>query len=336
MFGFFSGGTLGQPPTGTVRSPDLPETCGEVLDCARAKPYDCIFDIWPMMNHPPSLPFRGISARRHRRHDWADGQRLRSLETLHETVSKKIDITAGWYMRGKKWRRKFGRTVRVGAMVLATLAAAQPTIAEICRAQDGLWSRPGVATIFALVAAALLLLDRFFGASTGWVRYITAGLALNDLRDELEGAWRLECSAWASQEEPNIEQTKHALTLLHGFIARVNDVVRVETESWKAEFQTALQQVEEYARAAPRKVEQSGLKVVIANFDKTDGSWKISLNGGPPESVTGPEKTYTVTPGQMQIAVEANLHGAGKKVVRGEAIVLLKAGEIATIPLSLG
>ena len=88
--------------------------------------------------------------------------------------------------------------------------------------------------------------------------------------------------------------------------------------------------------AAPRKVEQSGLKVVIANFDKTDGSWKISLNGGPPESVTGPEKTYTVTPGQMQIAVEANLHGAGKKVVRGEAIVLLKAGEIATIPLSLG
>jgi hypothetical protein len=267
--------------------------------------------------------------------DWTDEKRLSSLEKLHGAVAEKINVTAGWYMRGKKWRRKFGRISRVAAMVLATLAAAQPTIAEMYRSQDGLWSRPGVATIFALIAAALLLLDRFFGASTGWVRYITAGLALNDLRDELEASWRLECSTWTNKVEPNIDQTKHALTLLHGFIARVNEVVRVETEAWKAEFQSALQQVEEYAKAAPRKVEQSGLKVVIANFDKTEGSWSISLNGGTPEMVTGPEKTYTLTPGQMQIAVEAKLDRADKKVVRREEIVLLKAGEITTISLSL-
>ncbi|HEY5705069.1 MAG TPA: SLATT domain-containing protein [Terrimicrobiaceae bacterium] len=265
--------------------------------------------------------------------DWSDGKRLHSLSTLHDTVSSKINGTAEWYMRGKKWRRKFGRMARVAAMVLATLAAAQPTIAEMSRSQDGLWARPGVATIFALVAAALLLLDRFFGASTGWVRYVTAGLALNDLRDELESAWRLECSTWANQPEPNIDQTKHALTLLHGFIARVNDVVRVETEAWKAEFQSALQQVEEYARAAPHRVEQAGLKVVVANFDQTEGSWMISLNGGTPETVTGPEKAYTLTPGQMQVAVEAKLKGAEKKL-RREEIVLLKAGEITTIPLS--
>ena len=97
---------------------------------------------------------------------WAEGQRLSSLKKLRDIVANKIDMTAGWYMRGKKGRRIFGRFARVGAMVLATLAAAQPTIAEMYRSQDHFWGQPGIATIFALVAAALLLLDRFFGAST--------------------------------------------------------------------------------------------------------------------------------------------------------------------------
>jgi conflict system pore-forming effector with SLATT domain len=106
---------------------------------------------------------------------WAEGQRLSSLKKLRDIVANKIDITAGWYMRGKKGRRIFGRFARVGTMVLATLAAAQPTIAEMYRSQDHFWVQPGITTIFALAAAALLLLDRFFGASTGWVRYMTAG-----------------------------------------------------------------------------------------------------------------------------------------------------------------
>jgi hypothetical protein len=60
--------------------------------------------------------------------DWTDGQRLSSLKKLHGAISEKIDVTAEWYMQGKKWRRKFGRLSRVAAMVLATLAAAQPTL----------------------------------------------------------------------------------------------------------------------------------------------------------------------------------------------------------------
>lgn len=266
---------------------------------------------------------------------WADGKRLTALQNLRDAVVKKIDVTAGWYMRGKQGRRKFGRAARVGAMVLATLAAAWPTIAEMCRRQETWLLGPGLATIFALLAAALLLLDRFFGASTGWVRYIMTGMALNDLRDEFEAAWRLESAAWAGQPEPNIDQTKHAISLLQGFITRVNEIVRAETEAWKAEFQTALQQVEDYAKAAVRKIEQSGLKVIIANFDKIDVPWSIALNGGTPQPVTSSEKTFTLTPGHTQIAVEATLSGPPKKPVKREEIVMLKAGEVATVPLTL-
>jgi hypothetical protein len=272
--------------------------------------------------------------------EWVDGKRRTSLQRLHDAVVEKIDITARWYMRGKKWGRQFGRCARVGAMILAGLAAAWPTIAEIMhRSEDQWWWSPDVATIFALVAAGALLLDRFFGASTGWVRYITCGLALNDLREELEGAWRLECANWATQDEPNIDQTKRAVTLLQGFVTRVNNIVHAETEAWKAEFQTALQQVEEYAKAAPRKVEQSGLKVTIADFEKVKETWTIALNGGTAESVSGPEKAFTFTPGQMQIAVEATImtgaHGDEEKQVRREELVQLKAGEISKVLVRL-
>jgi hypothetical protein len=264
---------------------------------------------------------------------WADGQRLDSVKKLRDIVADKIDMTARWYMSGKNGRRIFCRSARVGAMVLATLAAAQPTIAEIYREQKQIWFQPGIATIFALAAAALLLLDRFFGASTSWVRYMTAALALNDLRDEFENAWRLETATWGEQE-PTVDQTKHAVSLLYGFILRVNEIVRNETEAWKAEFQSALQQVEEYAKTAPRKVEQSGLKVVITNFDKVDDAWKISVNGGAWESVMGAEKTFSLTPGQTQFVVEAMLSDP-KKNVRREEIVILKASEITTVTLTL-
>lgn len=230
-------------------------------------------------------------------------------------------------MEGKKWRRKFGRFVRVAAMFLATLAASQPTLAEMHRNLDWWWFRPGTATIFALFAAALLLLDRFFGASTGWVRYIMTGMSLNDLRDEFEGAWRLECAAWAGQPEPTIEQTRHAVALLHGFITRVNEIVRAETEAWKAEFQNALQQIEEYAKAAPRKIDESGLKVTVVNFDKLRDGWTISLNGSAPERVNAPEKTYIITPGQVRIVVEGTLSD-GSKAVRREELALVKTGDI--------
>jgi hypothetical protein len=264
---------------------------------------------------------------------WRDGQRLSCLKKLREIVASKIEMTAAWYMRGKKGRRIFCRFSRVGAVVLATLAAAQPTIAEIYRSQDRLLVRPGIATILALAAAALLLLDRFFGASTGWVRYISSGLALNDLRDEFEAMWRLETAAWGDAE-PNIDQTKHTVTVLQGFITRVNDIVRAETEAWKAEFQSALQQVEEYAKTAPKKVEKSGLKVAVTNLDKLDGEWKISVNGGTPEIVTSAEKAFSLTPGQTQLAVEAKV-GDSKKTVRREEIVMLKAGEITSVSFTL-
>ena len=267
--------------------------------------------------------------------NWEDGHRLQSLQSLRDAVAGKIDVTAGWYMKGKRWRRKFGRAARVSAMILATMAAAQPTLAEMFRTPEGWWTRPGLATIFALLAAALLLLDRFFGASTGWVRYIMTGMALNDLRDEFEAIWRLESAAWAGQPEPNIEQTKHAISLLQGFITRVNEIVRAETEAWKAEFQSALQQVEDYAKSAVRKIEQSGLKVNIANFDKVEVPWSIALNGGTPEPVSSAEKTFTLTPGHTQIAVEATLIGPPKKVVRREELVSLNAGDVQTVSLTL-
>lgn len=108
----------------------------------------------------------------------------------------------------------------------------------------------------------------------------------------------------------------------------MNEIVRAETEAWKAEFQNALQQVEDYAKTAVRKIEQSGLKVNIANFDKVEAPWSIALNGGTPEPVFSAEKTFTLTPGHTQIAVEAALIGPPKKVVKREEIVILKAGKL--------
>ncbi len=57
------------------------------------------------------------------------------------------------------------------------------------------------------VAAALVLLDRFFGSSTGWMRYSRTEMHLRQLHHELEMNWERERATWAGQE-PSAEQVQ--------------------------------------------------------------------------------------------------------------------------------
>src|SRR6185503_19525550 len=107
-----------------------------------------------------------------------------------------------------------------------------------------------------------------------------AETALKELRDELTFAYTIEEAQWAGQNEPTVEQTKHTLTTLQGFLTRANQIVRNETDQWKSEFQNALQQVDEYAKAQPKKAEEAVGTVKIANPDRLAGKWCVSFNDG--------------------------------------------------------
>jgi len=243
----------------------------------------------------------------HDQFDWADGKRAASLKCVCDQVLVKLDDAKDWYQTKRVKKRWFAWILRVSAILLGTVAAALPTVSEMTRTTEGWLLRPGMATIVGLVVAALILLDKLVGASSGWIRYTMAETALKELRDELTLTYTFEIGVWAGQPEPTVEQTKHALTLLQGFLSRADQIVRDETNQWKAEFQSALQQTEELAKVQPKKIEEAVGTVRISNPDRLAGVWRVSINGGPEEIGSSDSKSFRLTPGPITVRVRADI-----------------------------
>ena len=275
--------------------------------------------------------------------DWADDKRLASLEITMRQVRDKINKAIVWYQRGRATKRTIGAGARYLAIVLGLIAAAIPTVTQIAltsgsTVQDW-WQNPGMATIVGLFAGGLLLVDRFAGGTSSWVRYTMAETALKELLDDLTFAWPLEAGKWADRSKPTVEETKQSLGVLKGFGDRLNQIIRNETELWKSEFQSALQQTDEWVKAQPKKSEEGLVTVKIANPDRLAGKWSVSLNGGPEHEGVGDTKVLHVAVGAVTVRVRAEIKtgpdGTQTKEYTVEAGEIIPAATNKTISITL-
>lgn len=271
--------------------------------------------------------------------DWSDGKRAASLRLVRDAIQTKINGSIHWY-QSKRWlKRKLAWCFRVSAILLGAVATALPTVAEIQRNTNSWLSHSGSATILGIAVGALLMLDKFIGASSAWIRFTMAETVLKELLDELVLAYALETSAWAAAGEPSVEQTKHALSTLQGFLSRANQIVHDETNQWKTEFQSALQQIDNVAKAPPKKLEEAVVTIKIVNADRLAGLWLLSIDDGPEEPIEGDSKSLRRTPGPITVRVKAALKiGAAADQTKPFATELadnLEVGVPKTIPISL-
>ena len=85
-----------------------------------------------------------------------------------------------WYFRKKRWKARIGRLLRFLAIFLTTAGGLLPFVVASGLFNDTddrfKWSQLGY--ILLALAGGCVLLDKFFGFSSAWVRYVTTALAL--------------------------------------------------------------------------------------------------------------------------------------------------------------
>lgn len=270
--------------------------------------------------------------------DWSTDKRKDSLQQLYKAVCSKLDNSIGWYETKRDSKRAFTWILRLGAIIFGLIAAIQPTLAEIFRTVEGELFRPGIATIAALVAGFLLMLDRLFGASSAWMRYMLADLALKELREEFGMTFGLEMAALAEEAAPSLDQTKHVYQAIQGILTRANQILRDETNQWKAEFQSALQQAEELAKVQPRQVQEAVATVRLTNPERlADRQWKLAINNGGDIVERGVSKAIRLTPGPVLLRLTASIrsHDGSTREHMEEKATDLPPGSSAEIPFTL-
>ena len=179
--------------------------------------------------------------------DWGPGRASASLSVVYEHASDQAKDAITWYLQSMRTKRRGAVSFRLGAILAASAAGILPILTMIFATEGRPAFSPAWASVAIGVAAALILLDRFFGSSTGWMRFIRTEMHLRQLLQQFKMNWERERASWAGQE-PSAQQVQQMFERAKTFVTRVSEVVRRETEEWILEFQSTLRQLDEAAR----------------------------------------------------------------------------------------
>jgi len=175
--------------------------------------------------------------------NWSAEQRSQSLSVVFEHAVGLATGAEEWYAAKRRAKRRWGRALRVGAIVLGAVAAVLPILSQIYTNDDKPAIAPGWAAVALAAAVALVGLDRYFGFSTGWMRFMAAELRITRLRHDFEYAWQSGRAAATAPTSDN--EVAALLARAREFVLAVDDVIADETGTWITEFRTSLERAEQ-------------------------------------------------------------------------------------------
>ena len=127
---------------------------------------------------------------------WAPDERMSSLEKVFKYVSGEAQQAIVWYLRKKDPKRKGARFLRFGAIIATTMAGLIPLLAEIFKVNGQPQISPAWASVALILAVALIGLDRFFGFSTAWMRFLTTEIQIRTALQAFQLDWEIQKAAW--------------------------------------------------------------------------------------------------------------------------------------------
>jgi hypothetical protein len=263
---------------------------------------------------------------------WTSDDRAISLEKVFKHVSGEAQRAISWYLSKKKSKRIWARILRLTAIVATTVAGLIPLLSQISISNRTLIISPAWASVALVVAVALVGLDKFFGFSSAWIRFLTTEMQIRNTLQAFQIDWEIQ-KATLKGAEPSDDQVQDMLARCKTFLIQINVILENEMAAWKQEFQAALKQIDDAAKAQAEVSKLGGANVIIKNGDKCDNGWELSIDDGSRKHYTGKSAALSnLTPGIHTIRVEGKV---GNKIVQAENAAPIPPGNTIMIELEL-
>jgi hypothetical protein len=275
--------------------------------------------------------------------DWS-GDVSAPLESLRQYAEKKIRDDLNWYYRNKSRRSVTSQGLRFSAVVLSVLGGLVPVLVSVFGSRpEWRWLdhfenlRFGqLGYLFLAIAGGLFLLDKYFGYSTGWMRYIVAMQAIEKAREAFRLDWaalsrRLSTTSPGTPE--HTEAVERVVERVRSVILEVKEQTERETQVWIQEFQTNLAQFEKDLKAQMEAGRPGGIDVEVTDGDKADTPVELSLDGMVADRFCGRAGSVGyVAPGLHRVTAKA--HKASRDY-SASAMVNVVGGQICPVKLTL-
>ncbi len=287
---------------------------------------------------------------------WDSADPAKSLQETRNAVEVEGQKAIDWYWKRKRWKRIPSQSIQFFALLLTAAAGLVPVVLQLFKSAgvSKEFNSGPLAALFIGIAAALLGLDKAFGYSSGWTRYVLTATSMTKLLQEFRMDW-VALSAAAAVPPPTEQQTA-MIQRAKGFVSTVQGMVQQETNDWATEFQSNIAQMEKdlkvqldslkaqvdkVARDKEAATKPGAIELTVTNADKTDGfSFDVVLEGQSGKSVDSVTSAMVwtrinIAPGQYKISINAKSKG---NITATSTVVDVNPGETAkpsvTLPIA--
>jgi hypothetical protein len=180
---------------------------------------------------------------------WDEEHRRQSLDVVFKRAEDHALNAIDWYLHAKRSKKNCAQFLRIGMIGSSAIAGLLPLLSQIFQNQLSSLS-PAWTTVALGIAGVLMAIDKFFGCSNAWMRFIAAEHRIRQALHEFQMDYDIEQSKWMDNL-PSSEQAQAMLSRCKAFISQVDTLILQETNEWLVEFQNAIKQKDEPAQAKP-------------------------------------------------------------------------------------
>ncbi|NDJ75680.1 MAG: SLATT domain-containing protein [Chloroflexi bacterium] len=260
--------------------------------------------------------------------DWSTDNLERSLERLYRQTIENAENAQEWYRDAKPGKKRMAQWLRYIAIIAAAVGGIIPIIA-------GTWDNisPGWSSIALAIAAAAVALDRFFGYSSAWMRFMLTSRQIGDRLKAFRYEWEAERIVWQAAGGLTPQETARLVRMLATFANEVNNMVTQETRQWAQEFQTALQDLESQLKMEAERRRTGALNVTVNNASQFENGWELYVDDRRVRRFTGlTGAVKDLLPRIYQVRVIASIDGREVQATRAADVI---AGQISEVYMTV-
>ncbi|MBF0347668.1 MAG: SLATT domain-containing protein [Magnetococcales bacterium] len=181
------------------------------------------------------------------------GKDFDQLEEIYQLLQQRCLKSHQWYMVQKIWPSRISKGVRFFAWLLGSVGGIIPLLVPSLvplliiwfpEYKEGFNHLEQLGYVFLAISGSLVILDRYFGFSSRWIRYHEAMLKLNRSLIEFQCAWNKMMALHSpipSENSPIDPKIVDAfLEECEKCLIGIDDIIHADTKEWIRDFKNDL------------------------------------------------------------------------------------------------
>lgn len=204
-----------------------------------------------------------------------------ALPSIYRKACAESSLFTEWYWKSIKIKRRASLGIRSALVLLVVFGTLSPILAGLGESSDHKLQLTQLAVCALALAGLLQVVDKVFGFSSGWLRYIATVAAMENLSRKFEFDW----AGYILSKEGVINDSdiKPLFDIAMQFQEALMKLQSEETDKWAAEFNTGttlLGDLIKSQRESEEKAAEAAKVAVSAQKAVAEAKSKASLAGG--------------------------------------------------------